>query len=157
MKSLLKIVILNQEEKENNSIVIKFTVTIRQLIRFGRSPKRVKLNNKKTNYKRQCLISGTCIKKMTLNPKKPNSAMRKCAKVRLSNGVEVNCHVPGEGVKFEVNAKMYLRPCRLQDVPGVSFTVLTGRGDVGLPVGRYPSGSPRKKGRSKYCQKGPSL
>jgi len=89
---------------------------------------------------------GVCIKVTTATPKKPNSALRKIAKVRLTNGMEVTAYIPGEGHNLQEHSIVMIRGGRVPDLPGVRYHVVRGRFDT--------SGvDDRKRGRSKYATK----
>ena len=120
--------------------------TINQLIRKGR-----KKLSKKT--KAPALSScpqkrGVCTRVMTVTPKKPNSALRKVARVRLSNGIEVTAYIPGIGHNLQEHSVVLLRGGRVKDIPGVRYHIIRGTKDT-LGV------EDRKKSRSKYGTKKP--
>ncbi len=120
--------------------------TINQLIRIGR-----KKLSKKT--KAPALSScpqkrGVCTRVMTVTPKKPNSALRKVARVRLSNGIEVTAYIPGIGHNLQEHSVVLLRGGRVKDLPGVRYHIIRGTKDT-LGV------EDRKKSRSKYGTKKP--
>jgi len=120
--------------------------TINQLIRKGR-----KMVNKKT--KSPALEScpqkrGVCTRVMTVTPKKPNSALRKVARVRLSNGIEVTAYIPGIGHNLQEHSVILLRGGRVKDLPGVRYHIIRGAKDT-LGV------EDRKRSRSKYGTKKP--
>ena len=120
--------------------------TIQQLIRFKRKLK-------KKNYKSPALQSnpfkrGVCIQVMTRTPKKPNSAIRKVAKVRLSNGIEIIAYIPDEGHNLQEHSVVLVRGGRVKDLPGVRYHIVRGALDT-LGVEK------RKKSRSKYGVKKP--
>ncbi len=120
--------------------------TINQLIRKGR-----KAVNKKT--KSPALEScpqkrGVCTRVMTVTPKKPNSALRKVARVRLSNGIEVTAYIPGIGHNLQEHSVILLRGGRVKDLPGVRYHIIRGAKDT-LGV------EDRKRSRSKYGTKKP--
>ena len=92
------------------------------------------------------LKRGVCIKISTLTPKKPNSALRKVARVRLSNGREVTAYIPGEGHNLQEHSIILIRGGRVKDLPGVRYHVVRGVLDTGGVEGR-------KKQRSKYGTK----
>jgi len=135
--------------------------TINQLIRKGRSSKKVKsaspalqftldtLHRKKTILRRGAPFKrGVCTRVTTMTPKKPNSALRKVARVRLSNGSEVNAYIPGEGHNLQEHSIVMIRGGRVKDLPGVRYTVVRGRYDTAGVEGRNQS-------RSKYGVKKP--
>ena len=120
--------------------------TINQLVRKGR--KRIL---KKTNT--PALMSnpqkrGVCIRVYTTTPKKPNSALRKVARVRLSNGFEVTAYIPGEGHNLQEHSVVLLRGGRVKDLPGVRYHILRGNLDT-------QGVANRKKRRSLYGTKKP--
>ncbi len=120
--------------------------TINQLIRKGR-----KSITKKT--KAPALDScpqkrGVCTRVMTVTPKKPNSALRKVARVRLTNGIEVTAYIPGIGHNLQEHSVVLLRGGRIKDLPGVRYHIVRGAKDT-LGV------EDRKNGRSKYGAKKP--
>ena len=91
---------------------------------------------------------GVCVKVYTTTPKKPNSALRKVARVRLSNGHEVTCYIPGEGHNLQEHSVVLIRGGRVKDLPGVRYHILRGNLDTqGVTV--------RKQQRSKYGAKRP--
>lgn len=121
--------------------------TINQLVRLGRK-KSVKKSNtpalKGSPQKR-----GVCVRVYTTTPKKPNSALRKVARVRLTNGIEVTSYIPGIGHNLQEHSVVMIRGGRVKDLPGVRYHVIRGKLDT-LGV------SDRRKGRSKYGAKKPS-
>jgi len=120
--------------------------TINQLVRKPRSPKQEKSNVPaldKCPQKR-----GVCTRVYTTTPKKPNSAMRKVARVRLTNGQEVTTYIGGEGHNLQEHSVVLIRGGRVKDLPGVRYHVVRGSLDT--------SGvSDRRRGRSKYGTKKP--
>ena len=89
---------------------------------------------------------GVCLKVFTVTPKKPNSALRKVARVRLTNGMEVTAYIPGMGHNLQEHSVVLIRGGRVRDLPGVRYHVVRGRLDTGGVEGR-------KRGRSKYGTK----
>ena len=89
---------------------------------------------------------GVCLKVLTVTPKKPNSALRKVARVRLSNGMEVTAHIPGEGHNLQEHSVVIIRGGRAKDLPGVRYHIVRGILDTGGVEGR-------KQERSKYGTK----
>jgi len=89
---------------------------------------------------------GVCVKVFTVTPKKPNSALRKVARVRLSNGMEVSAYIPGEGHNLQEHSVVVIRGGRVKDLPGVRYHVVRGVLDTGGVEGR-------KQSRSKYGAK----
>lgn len=120
--------------------------TINQLVRQGRK-KLVKKTNtpalKGSPQKR-----GVCVRVYTTTPKKPNSALRKVARVRLTNGIEVTTYIPGIGHNLQEHSVVLIRGGRVKDLPGVRYHIVRGTLDT-LGV------SNRKQGRSKYGAKRP--
>lgn len=133
--------------------------TINQLIKRGRQPKRYKskvpalargfnvLKNRPKLYASP-FKRGVCIKVTTMTPKKPNSALRKVARVRLTNGMEVTAYIPGEGHNLQEHAVVVIRGGRVKDLPGVRYHIVRGVLDAGGVEGR-------KQQRSKYGAKKP--
>ncbi|MGA7276745.1 MAG: 30S ribosomal protein S12 [Desulfocapsaceae bacterium] len=121
--------------------------TINQLVRQGRK-KMVKKTNtpalKGSPQKR-----GVCVRVYTTTPKKPNSALRKVARVRLTNGIEVTSYIPGIGHNLQEHSVVLIRGGRVKDLPGVRYHIVRGTLDT-LGV------SDRRQGRSKYGAKKPS-
>ena len=120
--------------------------TINQLIANGRSPKRYK---SKSPALANCpQRRGVCLQVMTRTPKKPNSALRKVAKVRLTNGQEVIAYIGGEGHNLQEHSIVLIRGGRVKDLPGVRYHIVRGTLDC-LGVDK------RRRGRSKYGAKRP--
>ena len=115
--------------------------TIQQLVRKGR--KKQVQKTKSLALKGNPLKRGVCLKVMTSSPKKPNSAMRKVSRVRLTNGFEVTAYIPGIGHNLQEHSVVLLRGGRVKDLPGVRYHIVRGALDT-LGV------SDRKQGRSKY-------
>lgn len=120
--------------------------TINQLIRFGR--KKQKRKTKSPALKGCPQRRGVCVRVMTVTPKKPNSALRKVARVRLTSGIEVTAYIPGEGHNLQEHNNVLVRGGRVKDLPGVRYHIVRGTQDA-LGVAN------RKKGRSKYGTKKP--
>ncbi len=120
--------------------------TINQLVRYGR--KKRKKKSKSPALDRCPQKAGTCIRVYTTTPKKPNSALRKVAKVRLSNGKEVIAYIPGEGHNLQEHSKVLVRGGRVKDLPGVKYHIVRGVYDAAGVAGRRNS-------RSKYGTKRP--
>ena len=118
--------------------------TISQLIRKRRSLKKKKSKSPAlTNCPQR---RGVCLQVKTMTPKKPNSALRKIARVRLSNGIEVTSYIPGEGHNLQEHSIVLVRGGRVKDLPGVRYHIVRGTLDT--------SGvAKRKKSRSKYGAK----
>ncbi|AGF78586.1 SSU ribosomal protein S12P [Desulfocapsa sulfexigens DSM 10523] len=120
--------------------------TINQLIRQGRK-KQVK-KSLTPALKGAPQKRGVCVRVYTTTPKKPNSALRKVARVRLTNGIEVTSYIPGIGHNLQEHSVVLIRGGRVKDLPGVRYHVIRGTLDT-LGV------SDRRKGRSKYGAKRP--
>jgi len=133
--------------------------TINQLIRKGRTKSVYKskgpaldqgwnlLKGKPFTFKKGSPFKrGVCIKVTTMTPKKPNSALRKYARVRLSNGMEVSAYIPGVGHNLQEHSVVMIRGGRVKDLPGVRYHVVRGKLDASGVEGR-------KRGRSKYGAK----
>ena len=98
--------------------------TINQLVRHGREPERTRT---KVPALRQCpQRRGVCTRVYTTTPKKPNSALRKVARVRLTSGYEVICYIPGEGHNLQEHSVVLIRGGRVKDLPGVRYHILRG-------------------------------
>ena len=118
--------------------------TISQLIRNRRSLKKKKSKSPAlTNCPQR---RGVCLQVKTMTPKKPNSALRKIARVRLSNGVEVTSYIPGEGHNLQEHSIVLVRGGRVKDLPGVRYHIVRGTLDAA-------GVAKRKKSRSKYGAK----
>ena len=118
--------------------------TIQQLIRQGRSVKTTK--TKTPALKGSPQRRGVCTRVFTTTPKKPNSALRKVARVRLTSGVEVTAYIPGEGHNLQEHSIVLVRGGRVRDLPGVRYQVVRGSRDT-LAVAN------RKQARSRYGAK----
>lgn len=118
--------------------------TINQLVRNGRRPKRKACN---VPALEQCpQRRGVCVRVYTTTPKKPNSALRKVARVRLTNGIEVTAYIGGEGHNLQEHSVVLIRGGRVKDLPGVRYHIVRGSLDT--------SGvAKRNNGRSKYGTK----
>jgi small subunit ribosomal protein S12 len=134
--------------------------TINQLIRHGRAKvvKKTKapalrfrynsLTNRQERVDGAPQMRGVCTQVKTMTPKKPNSALRKIARVRLSNGMEVTAYIPGEGHNLQEHSVVLIRGGRVKDLPGVRYHIIRGALDA--------SGvKNRNQGRSKYGAKRP--
>lgn len=120
--------------------------TISQLIRFGRISKKKK--SKSPALKACPQRRGVCIQVRTMTPKKPNSALRKIARVRLTTGLEVTAYIPGEGHNLQEHSIVMVRGGRVKDLPGVRYHIVRGTLDA--------SGvNARRRSRSKYGAKRP--
>jgi small subunit ribosomal protein S12 len=135
--------------------------TINQLVRKGRKSKKIKsnapallytLNTNKQRRVRQPMGApqkrGVCTIVRTMTPKKPNSALRKIARVRLTNGIEVTAYIPGEGHTLQEHSVVLVRGGRVKDLPGVRYHIVRGTLDSG-------GVTDRRQGRSKYGSKRP--
>ena len=120
--------------------------TINQLIRKPR--KRPVVRNKVPALEGCPQKRGVCMRVYTTTPKKPNSALRKVARVRLSNGIEVTSYIPGEGHRLQEHSMVLIRGGRVKDLPGVRYHILRGVLDTDGVAGR-------RQGRSKYGTKRP--
>ena len=120
--------------------------TINQLIRIERT---AVVQRKKTPALQACpQRRGVCTRVYTTTPKKPNSALRKVARVRLTNGIEVSAYIPGEGHNLQEHSVVLIRGGRVKDLPGVRYHIVRGTLDT--------SGvADRRKSRSKYGAKRP--
>ena len=118
--------------------------TTQQLIRKGRKTKVVK--EKTPGLKGSPQRRGVCTRVYTVTPKKPNSALRKVARVRLSNGFEVTAYIPGEGHNLQEHSVVLIRGGRVKDLPGVRYHILRGNLDT-------QGVANRKKRRSLYGTK----
>ena len=134
--------------------------TINQLVRKGRKlqTKKTKapalrftlntLRNRQIRGKGSPLKRGVCTIVRTMTPKKPNSALRKIARVRLTNGIEVTAYIPGEGHQLQEHSVVLIRGGRVKDLPGVRYHIIRGSLDTA-------GVSNRRQGRSKYGAKRP--
>jgi len=135
--------------------------TFQQLIRKGRSSQKRKskspamqyaldsLHRKRTDLRRGAPYKrGVCVKVTTMTPKKPNSAIRKIARVRLSNGTEVTAYIPGEGHNLQEHSIVLIRGGRVKDLPGVRYHIVRGVFDT-------QGVADRRRGRSLYGAKRP--
>ena len=130
--------------------------TINQLVRKGRHPARKKTKAPALRFRFNTLQNrmvrsdkgspqkrGVCTQVRTVTPKKPNSALRKVARVRLSNGIEVTAYIPGEGHTLQEHSVVLIRGGRVKDLPGVRYHIIRGALDATGVEGR-------KRSRSKY-------
>ncbi len=120
--------------------------TINQLVRNSRE--KVEYKSKSRALSSSPQKRGVCTRVYTTTPKKPNSALRKVAKVRLVNGLEVICYIPGEGHNLQEHSIVLVRGGRVKDLPGVRYTIVRGALDTA-------GVNNRKKSRSKYGSKRP--
>jgi len=119
--------------------------TINQLIRKGRHPKKTKGDTALRSCPQK---RGVCTRVYTTTPKKPNSALRKVARVRLTNLIEVTTYIPGEGHALQEHNVVLIRGGRVKDLPGVRYHIIRGKLDATGVEGR-------KRSRSKYGTKMP--
>ncbi len=134
--------------------------TINQLIRKGRKRARKKVKAPALHFSFNALRGriirqkpspqkkGVCVQVKTASPKKPNSALRKIARVRLSNGMEVTAYIPGEGHNLQEHSVVLIRGGLVKDLPGVRYHIIRGKFDAA-------GVKDRKQGRSKYGAKAP--
>jgi small subunit ribosomal protein S12 len=134
--------------------------TINQLIRKGRKQQTKKtkapalrftlntLRNRQIRGEGSPQKRGVCTVVRTMTPKKPNSALRKIARVRLTNGIEVTAYIPGEGHQLQEHSVVLIRGGRVKDLPGVRYHIVRGALDT-------TGVEKRRKGRSKYGSKAP--
>ena len=120
--------------------------TIQQLVRKGRSTKRSA--SKTPALKASPQRRGVCTRVYTTTPKKPNSALRKVARVRLSTGIEVTAYIPGEGHNLQEHSMVLIRGGRVKDLPGVRYKVIRAALDCAAVDNR-------KQARSRYGAKRP--
>ncbi len=120
--------------------------TIAQLIRRGRISKNKK--SKSPALKSCPQRRGVCLQVRTMTPKKPNSALRKIARVRLTTGIEVTAYIPGEGHNLQEHSIVLVRGGRVKDLPGVRYHIVRGTLDAA-------GVNARRRGRSKYGAKRP--
>jgi small subunit ribosomal protein S12 len=120
--------------------------TINQLVRMGR--KKLARKDKAPALEQNPQKRGVCTRVYTTTPKKPNSALRKVARVRLTNGYEVTAYIPGEGHNLQEHSIVLIRGGRVKDLPGVRYHIIRGKLDAA-------GVSDRKRSRSKYGAKRP--
>ena len=120
--------------------------TTNQLVRFGRIKSSEK--SKSPALKGAPQARGVCVRVFTTTPKKPNSALRKVARVKLANGNEVTAYIPGEGHNLQEHSIVLIRGGRVKDLPGVRYHIVRGTLDCAAV-------KDRKQGRSKYGAKRP--
>ena len=130
---------IQHEEKRYNAVP-----TIQQLVRKGREDKVSK--TKTPALKGSPQRRGVCTRVYTTTPKKPNSALRKVARVRLTNGMEVTTYIPGEGHNLQEHSVVLIRGGRVKDLPGIRYKVIRAALDTA-------GVSDRRQGRSKYGAK----
>lgn len=120
--------------------------TFNQLVRKGRE--KIRRKSKSPALQGSPFKRGVCLRVFTTTPKKPNSALRKVARVRLSNGIEVTAYIPGEGHNLQEHSVVLVRGGRVKDLPGIRYHIVRGALDAG-------GVAERKKSRSKYGTKKP--
>ena len=120
--------------------------TIAQLIRLGRTSKTKKSKSPALRFSPQ--RRGVCVQVRTMTPKKPNSALRKISRVRLTTAIEVTAYIPGEGHNLQEHSIVLVRGGRVKDLPGVRYHIVRGTLDTA-------GVAERKKSRSKYGAKKP--
>ena len=120
--------------------------TVNQLVRKGRSQARKK--SRRPDLEKCPQRKGVCLQVMTRAPRKPNSALRKIARVRLTNGREVTAYIPGEGHNLQEHSIVLVRGGRVRDLPGVRYHIVRGTLDASGVEGR-------RRSRSKYGTKRP--
>jgi small subunit ribosomal protein S12 len=120
--------------------------TLSQLVRKGRTV--IKDKSKSPALQSCPQRRGVCTRVYTTTPKKPNSALRKVARVRLTNGIEVTAYIPGEGHNLQEHSIVVIRGGRVKDLPGVRYHIVRGAADT-------QGVADRKQGRSKYGAKRP--
>jgi small subunit ribosomal protein S12 len=120
--------------------------TINQLVKSGREAPRQK--TAAPALQRSPQKRGVCVRVYTTTPKKPNSALRKVARVRLTNGMEVTTYIPGEGHNLQEHSVVLIRGGRVKDLPGIRYHIIRGTLDAAGVTNR-------RQGRSKYGAKRP--
>lgn len=120
--------------------------TTNQLVRFGRT--KLKIKSKSVALEGAPQARGVCVRVFTTTPKKPNSALRKVARVKLANGNEVTAYIPGEGHNLQEHSVVLIRGGRVKDLPGVKYHIIRGALDTAGVENR-------KQGRSLYGSKRP--
>ena len=143
--------------------------TINQLVHGGRTPVRKKTKAPALRFRFNTLRNrmtrspkgspqkrGVCTQVRTVTPKKPNSALRKVARVRLTNGIEVTAYIPGEGHSLQEHSVVLIRGGRVKDLPGVRYHVIRGTLDASGAIGPSSTNKVnRNRSRSKYGVKRP--
>ena len=134
---------INQLVRKGRREIVKRVKGPALRVQYNALKNRVLRGNKGSPQKR-----GVCVQVRTMTPKKPNSALRKVARVRLTNGIEVTTYIPGEGHNLQEHSVVLIRGGRVKDLPGVRYHVIRGTLDsVGVEG--------RRQGRSKYGAKRP--
>jgi small subunit ribosomal protein S12 len=121
--------------------------TVNQLVRKGRTPAKTRTKTPALGGAPQ--RRGVCTRVFTSTPRKPNSALRKVARVRLTNGIEVTSYIPGEGHNLQEHSVVLVRGGRVNDLPGIRYKVIRAALDTG-------GVTDRRQARSKYGAKRPS-
>lgn len=132
--------------------------TINQLVRRRRKTQPVRKYGRALEGRPQ--LHGVCLSVKVMSPRKPNSADRKVARVRLSNGVEVTAYIPGEGHNLSEHSQVLVRGGKVRDLPGVRYHIIRGTLDASPPHAVEPQkgiryDGKRRQARSKYGQKEP--
>lgn len=133
--------------------------TLHQLLKKGREKKKARIRSPALKFKFNSLTQkreyspspfkkGVCLKVFTVTPKKPNSGLRKVAKVRLTNGMEITAYIPGIGHNLQEHSIVLVRGGRVKDLPGIRYHIVRGTLDAAGVEGR-------RQGRSKYGAKKP--
>jgi len=134
--------------------------TINQLVRGGRKKLKKPTKSPSLHFTHNAMLGktrrtqgspqkrGVCVQVKTVTPKKPNSALRKVARVRLTNGMEVNAYIPGEGHNLQEHSMVLIRGGRVKDVPGIRYHIIRGALDL-------EGVANRRRGRSLYGAKHP--
>jgi small subunit ribosomal protein S12 len=135
-----------REDKDRETEEIGEMPTIHQLVKQGRVRQKAKTKSPALQGSPQ--KRGVCVRVYTQTPKKPNSALRKVARVRLTNGIEVTTYIPGVGHNLQEHSIVLIRGGRVKDLPGVRYHVVRGTLDAVGVEGR-------RRGRSKYGAKRP--
>ena len=131
-----------------------FVPTFHQLVKQGRTPTRYKTASPALQASPQ--RRGVCTRVYTQTPKKPNSALRKVCRVRLTNGMEVTSYIPGEGHNLQEHSVVLIRGGRVKDLPGVRYHVVRGTLDASGAIGPSSTNKAnRNRKRSKYGVKRP--
>lgn len=123
-------------------------ITIQQLIRKGKGRKKMKFKSKSPALNGCPQLKGICTRVYTTKPRKPNSSMKKMARVRLSTGKEISAYIPGEGHNLQEHSVVLIRGGGVKDLPGVRYKIIRGALDTSGVNGRV-------QGRSKYGAKKP--
>ena len=150
----VRIVILAVVNRSQIGLKGRFVPTFNQLVRNGRKPPRWKTASPALQSCPQ--KRGVCTRVYTSTPKKPNSALRKVARVRLTNGIEVTTYIPGVGHNLQEHSIVLIRGGRVKDLPGVRYHVVRGTLDASGAIGPSSTNKVnRNRKRSKYGVKRP--